>query len=45
MPQAFFQPEPDMTIEQISYDEYVARATKEQLGPAPPFHRDLLHGN
>jgi len=43
--EAFFRPEPDMVIEQISYDEYVARATKEQLGPAPPFHRELLHGN
>lgn len=41
---AFFEPEPDVALESLSYDEYVARAAKEQIGPAPPFFRDLLHG-
>ena len=41
---AFFEPEPDVKLEPLSYEEYVARAGKEQIGPAPPFFRDLLHG-
>ena len=40
----FFEPGPGMAIEHLSYDDYVARAATEQIGPAPPFFRDLLHG-
>jgi hypothetical protein len=31
-------------LESLGYDEYLRRVTKEQIGPAPPFFRELLHG-
>ena len=34
----------DDIYEHLTYDDYVRRAAKEQIGPAPPFFRDLLHG-
>jgi outer membrane lipoprotein-sorting protein len=40
----FFEPDPAVTLEHLSYDDYLRRAVNEQIGPAPPFFRDLLHG-
>jgi hypothetical protein len=40
----FFEPDPGVTLEHLTYDDYLRRAAKEQIGPAPPFFRDLLHG-
>jgi hypothetical protein len=40
----FFEPGPGVAIERLDYDDYVRRAGTEQIGPAPPFFRDLLHG-
>jgi len=40
----FFEPDPGVTLEHLTYDAYLSRATKEQIGPAPPFFRELLHG-
>jgi len=44
IPDAFFAPPEDAQIEHLSYEEYVRRTSQEPLGPAPPFHADLLHG-
>lgn len=41
---AFFEPEPDVTLEHFTYDEYTRRAPNERIGPAPPLHAELLHG-
>jgi hypothetical protein len=40
----FFEPDASVKLEQVSYEDYVRRAGKEQIGPAPPFFRGLLHG-
>lgn len=44
IPDAFFEPPPGATLERVSYQEYVERAPTERIGPAPPFHAELLHG-
>ena len=44
LPDEFFEPDSAAVLESLSYDEYVSRVTKEQIGPAPPFFRELLHG-
>jgi hypothetical protein len=43
-PVAFFEPDPRIQLERIEYDEYVERAPRERLGPAPVLFGDLLHG-
>jgi hypothetical protein len=40
----FFEPDSAVTLEHLSYDDYLRRAVNEQIGPAPPFFGDLLHG-
>jgi len=40
----FFQPDPRAVLEHLTYDDYVRRAGEEQIGPAPPLFRELLHG-
>lgn len=44
VPDAFFEPDPRVQLEHIDYQSYLSRASKEQIGPAPPFFRELLHG-
>jgi hypothetical protein len=44
VPDWFFEPEPGVTLEHFTYEQYVERAPKERIGPAPPFFRELLHG-
>jgi hypothetical protein len=44
LPDDFFDPDSTVELEHVSYDEYLRRAVNEQIGPAPPFFRDLLHG-
>ncbi len=43
-PAAFFEPDPRVQLERIEYDEYMQRASRERLGPAPVLFGDLLHG-
>jgi hypothetical protein len=44
IPDEFFEPDSGVAIERLSYEDYVSRASTEQIGPAPPLFRDLLHG-
>lgn len=44
IPDTFFAPPSDAELERVSYQEYVERSSQERLGPAPPFHAELLHG-
>jgi hypothetical protein len=41
---AFFEPDPRVAIERVEYADYLARAPKGPVGPAPVLYRDLLHG-
>jgi len=41
---AYFEPDPRVTLEFVTYEDYIARASKERIGPVPPLHRELLHG-
>ena len=43
-PESFYLPPADVKLEFVGYDEYLERAPKERVGPAPPTHRELLHG-
>jgi hypothetical protein len=43
-PDAFFRPDDGVKLEQISYEDYLARSKQGGVGPAPPFYGDLLHG-
>ncbi len=43
-PAAFFEPDARVQLERIEYDEYIQRASRERLGPAPVLFGDLLHG-
>jgi hypothetical protein len=43
-PDALFQPDAGVKLEQLTYEEYVARSQKAPVGPAPPLFSDLLHG-
>jgi hypothetical protein len=44
LPDSFFEPEPNVQLERIEYDEYLKRAEKGPVGPAPVLFGDLLHG-
>jgi hypothetical protein len=45
LPDEFFRPDPDVKLEQVSYEEYVESTRKgKPPGPAPPLYSDLLHG-
>ena len=44
IPDDFFEPGSAVTLEHVTYDDYVRRAAEEQIGPAPPIFRELLHG-
>ena len=41
---AFFEPDPRIALERVEYDDYLERAPKGPVGPAPVLYRDLLHG-
>ena len=41
---AFFEPDPRIAIERVEYADYLARAPRGPVGPAPVLYRDLLHG-
>jgi hypothetical protein len=43
-PDAFFEPEPGVKLEELSYQEYLKRTQQGPVGPAPPFYAELLHG-
>jgi hypothetical protein len=40
----FFTPEAGTEIEELSYEQYLARAKEGPVGPAPPTFSHLLHG-
>jgi len=42
---AFFEPDPRVTLERISYDEYVKRAHERIPSAVPVLYGDLLHGH
>jgi hypothetical protein len=44
LPDEFFELDASVKLEHVSYDDYLRRAGKEQIGPAPPLFRELLHG-
>ena len=44
IPDDFFEPDSAVKLEQVSHEDYVRRAGEEQIGPAPPLFRGLLHG-
>jgi hypothetical protein len=44
LPDAFFVPDSSVELEQLSYQDYLRRAGNEEIGPAPPLFRGLLHG-
>lgn len=44
VPAAFFEPDPRVQLERIEYEEYLERAPRERIGPAPVLFGDLLHG-
>ena len=41
---AFFDPDPGVTITEYGYDQYLTEVAKGPVGPAPPLHSYLLHG-
>jgi hypothetical protein len=42
---AFFEPDPRVTLEHYTYEAYLEAIAKQRVGPAPPFHPRLLHGS
>jgi outer membrane lipoprotein-sorting protein len=44
IPDDFFEPDSSVKLEHVSHEDYLRRAGQEQIGPAPPFFRGLLHG-
>ncbi|UCE85353.1 MAG: hypothetical protein JSU66_13530, partial [Deltaproteobacteria bacterium] len=44
VPDSFFEPDPRLTLERVSYDDYVERSAREAVGPVPVLFGDLLHG-
>jgi len=46
VPDAFFEPDPRVTLDRVSYDEYVSRSREKKLPSAVPvLYGDLLHGH
>ena len=45
LPDSFFEPDPRVQLERIEYEEYLRRASKQPVGPAPVLFADLLHGS
>lgn len=44
LPDSFFEPSPQWTLEQVEYEDYARRSAKEPVGPVPVLFGDLLHG-
>jgi hypothetical protein len=44
LPDEFFDPEPGVTLEAYSYEQYLEAVKKGPVGPSPPLHSFLLHG-
>lgn len=42
--EGFFAPDPRVQLERIEYQDYVNRAGREPIGPAPVLYAPLLHG-
>jgi len=40
----FFEPDPRVKLESLSYEVYLTRVDKEPVTPFPPFFHELLHG-
>jgi len=44
LPDDFFAPDPDVQLEELGYEQYLAAVEKGPVGPAPPTFSHLLHG-
>jgi outer membrane lipoprotein-sorting protein len=44
VPDSFFEPDPRIRLESVTYDDYVKRSATEAVGPVPVLFGDLLHG-
>jgi hypothetical protein len=44
VPDGFFEPDPRVALERLEYADYLERAPRGPVGPAPVLYRDLLHG-
>ncbi len=44
LPDAFFDADPGVTIQEYDYEQYMNEAAKGPVGPAPALHSYLLHG-
>ncbi len=42
---AFFEPDPRVQLEHLTYAEYKERSQKGPVGPVPALFSDLIHGN
>jgi hypothetical protein len=44
LPDSFFEPDPRVKLERMSYDEYLKSSTNAPAGPVPVLYGSLLHG-
>jgi outer membrane lipoprotein-sorting protein len=44
IPDAFFEPDPRIQLERLSYEDYRKRSQSGPVGPIPVLHGHLLHG-
>lgn len=44
LPDSFFEPDPGIKIERMSYQDYVNKTANGPVGPAPPLYDTLLYG-
>jgi hypothetical protein len=44
LPDDFFEPEPGVQLQELSYEQYIEASQKGPVGPAPPTFSHLLHG-
>lgn len=44
LPDGFFEPDPRIELERVTYEQYGQRVGRRLIGPAPVLYRHLLHG-
>lgn len=44
IPDSFFEPDPRIELERVTYEDYRKRSLRERVGPAPALFGFLLHG-
>lgn len=45
IPDGFFEPDPRVQLEVLSYEQYTQRAAKGPVGPVPVLYSNMLHGS